>query len=112
MRLAVIGSKDFNDYQKLVSILNQISGITTIVSGAAQGTDTMAARYAREHNLKLMEFPPDFKKNREEAKHIRNPKIVENCDNLVAFWTDKCEGTKCTLNFAKKLNIPIKKIMI
>jgi hypothetical protein len=112
MRLAVIGSKDFNDYQKLKSILDQISGITTIVSGAAPGTDKMAAIYALEHNIKLIEFPPDFIKHGEEAKHFRDCQIVENCDFLIAFWDGKCEGTKYTMDYAEKMMISVEVINV
>ncbi len=112
MRLAVIGSKEFNDYSRLKAILNKISGITVIISGAAAGTDKMAAQYALEHNLKLLEFPPDFAKYDEEAKHVRDRQIVENCDQLIAFWDGECEGTKYTLDYAEKMNIPIRIIEI
>ena len=112
MRLAVIGSKEFHDHQKLKSILDIYSGITAIVSGAAIGTDSAAAKYANEHNIRLVEFPPDYVKYGNEAKHVRDRLIVENCDRLIAFWDGKCEGTKYTLNYAKRLNIPVKIIEI
>lgn len=107
MRLAVIGTKEFQDYKFLTSVLNQISGISTIVSGASAGTDKMAARYALEHNIKLIEFPPDYDKNGEEAKHFRDRQIVENCDELIAFWDGKCEGTKYTMDYAEKLGVSV-----
>ncbi|MCF7814163.1 MAG: DUF2493 domain-containing protein [Candidatus Cloacimonetes bacterium] len=112
MKLAVIGSKEFKDYRKLKSVLDQLSGITAIVSGAASGTDAMAARYAKVHNIKLIEFPPDYKNYGEEAKHFRDRQIVENCDSLIAFWDGKCEGTKYTIEYAEKLEIPLKVISI
>ena len=112
MRLAVIGSKEFHNYSKLKSVLAMISGITAIISGAATGTDSLAACYAVEHNLKLIEFPPEFEKFGDKAKHIRNRQIVENCDQLIAFWHGKCEGTKYTLDYAAKMNLPIRIIEI
>jgi hypothetical protein len=107
MRLAVIGSKEFHDYHFLKTALNKISGITTIVSGAAEGTDKMAARYALEYNIKLLEFPPDFENFGTEANHIRDRRIVENCDFIIAFWDGKCEGTKYTLDYAKEKGIDV-----
>ena len=112
MRLAVIGSKDFHGYSKLKSVLDNISGITAIVSGAAAGTDKMAARYALEHNIKLIEFPPNIEKYGEGAKHVRDRQIVENCDQLIAFWDGKCEGTKYTMDYAEDLKVTIKVINI
>jgi len=107
MRLAVIGSKEFHDYQKLKSVLDEISGITTIVSGAAVGTDTMAARYAEDSSIKLLEFPPDHEKYGEEAKLVRDRQIVDNCDQIIAFWDGECAGTDYTINYAKKKDIQI-----
>ncbi len=107
MRLAVIGSKEFHDYSRLKYVLDKIDDITRIVSGAAAGTDKMAARYARERNIKLIEFPPDYEQYKDEAKQIRDRQIVDNCDRLIAFWDGKCAGTKYTLDYAKKQNIPI-----
>ncbi len=112
MRLAVIGSKEFHDHQKLKSILDTYSGITAIVSGEAAGTDSLAARYAKEYNIKLLEFPPDYVKYGAEAKHVRDRLIVENCDQLIAFWDGKCEGTKYTMSYAKQLKKPIKIIQV
>lgn len=107
MRLSVIGTKEFHDFKLLKSTLDKIDGITAIVSGAALGTDKMAARYAKENNIKLIEFPPDYEKHGEEAKHFRDRQIVENCDQLIAFWDGKCEGTKYTLDYAKEMGISV-----
>lgn len=108
MRLAVIGSKEFNDYEKLRSVLDKITGITAIISGAAPGADALAARYAAEHNLKLLEFPPDQEKHGTVANHVRDRQIVENCDRLIAFWDRQCAGTKYTIDYAQKQQIPVK----
>ena len=107
MKLAVIGSKEFTDYSKLKSVLDSISGISVIVSGGAPGTDTLARKYAYQHNIKFLEFPPDFKKYGNEAKHIRNRLIVEHCDKVIAFWDGKCKGTKYTMDYAKQQNKPV-----
>ena len=112
MRLAVIGSKGFNDYSVLKAILDGIPNIAVIISGAAAGTDTLAARYAGEQQIELLEFPPDYEKFGDDAKHQRDRLIVENCDLLIAFWDGKCEGTKYTLNYAGKLKIPMQIIDI
>ena len=112
MRLAVIGSKEFHDYQILKSILDTYSGIEVIVSGAAIGTDLMATRYANKNNIRIIEFPPDYKKFGNNAKHVRNKLIVEGCDELIAFWDGKCEGTEYTIKYARALNIPTRIIYI
>ncbi len=103
MKLAVIGSKEFIDYEKLKSTLDKIEDISQIISGGAPGTDTLAKKYALENNIDFLEFPPDFSRYEKDAKHIRDKLIVENCDNIIAFYDGKCKGTKYTLNYGKKL---------
>jgi hypothetical protein len=107
MRLAVIGSKEFTDYARLKEILNSIDTVSEIISGAAPGTDRMAASYAKECHLKLVEFPPDFDRYGKEAKLVRNRQIVENCDYLIAFWDGVCQSTKYTIDYATASKIPV-----
>ncbi len=102
MKLAVIGTRQFTDYSQLKSILDPISGISVIISGGAPGTDALARKYAHQHNIKFLEFPPDYKKYGNEAKHIRDRLIVKHCDRVIAFWDGKCEGTKYTMDYARQ----------
>ncbi|NQV16963.1 MAG: DUF2493 domain-containing protein [Armatimonadetes bacterium] len=103
MKLAVIGLKEFSDYEKLKSTLDKIEEISQIISGGAPGTDTLAKKYAQENDIAFLEFPPGFHKYGKDAKHIRDKLIVENCDKIIAFYDGKCEGTKYTLDYGKKL---------
>ena len=69
MKLAVIGSRRFNNYQLLKSILTEIkSKIEMILSGGALGADSLAMKFAKENNIAFLEFPPDFSKYKKEAK--------------------------------------------
>ena len=84
----------------------------TIVSGGAIGADTYAKEFAIKHNLKLIEFLPDYEKYGRKAPLVRNKLIVENCDCLIAFWDGKSRGTKYTLDYATKLGKPTKIVQI
>ena len=112
MKLAVIGSKEFTDYSKLKSVLDPVSGISVIVSGGSPGTDTLAKQYSFQNKIKFLEFPPDYKKYSNKAKHVRDKLIVEHCDRIIAFWDGKCEGTKNTMDYGKELGKSIKVIRI
>lgn len=112
MKLAVIGPKDFTDYRKLSAILAAVKDINVIISGAAAGTDSLAGRFARENDIPLLEFPPNFKKFGSEAKHERDRQIVDHCQQLIAFWDGKCKGTEYTISYARYKQIPVKIIPI
>lgn len=102
MKLAVIGSRNFNDYARLKEELRNIPGVSEIVSGGSKGADSLAAKYAQEQNLILTEFLPDYRKYGRSAPHVRNSQIVDYCDKLIAFWDGKSPGTKSTIEKAKK----------
>ncbi|MCK4653960.1 MAG: DUF2493 domain-containing protein [Candidatus Cloacimonetes bacterium] len=112
MKLAVIGSKEFTDYEKLVSILDKEKDVSMIISGGALGTDTHAKQYSSQNKIKFLEFPPDYKKYGDKAKYIRDKLVVEHCDKIIAFWDGKCEGTKYTMDYGKKIGKPVKIIRI
>ena len=46
MKVAVIGSRDFEDFSKVTIVLDELVEITHIISGGAKGT---------EHSLKIAE---------------------------------------------------------
>lgn len=82
MRLAIIGSRtcppiDIETYLKYIP--------DTIVSGGARGADTYAREFAEKHNLKLIEYLPEYDKYGRGAPLVRNKLIVENCDCVLAF---------------------------
>lgn len=109
MKLAIIGSRTCPPID-IASHLKYIPD--TIVSGGARGADTYAKEFAIKHNLKLIEFLPDYEKYGRKAPLVRNKLIVENCDCLIAFWDGKSRGTKYTLDYATKLGKPTKIVQI
>ncbi len=111
MNLAVIGSKKFSNYDLLKSILNKEKDVEKIISGGAKGADSLAKKYAVEKDIDFLEFPPDFKKKEEKAKHLRDRLIVQNCDKVIAFYDEKCEGTKYTMDYARQMQKPVKVIL-
>ena len=83
-----------------------------IVSGGAAGADYYAREYALKHDIPLREFLPEYQKYGKTAPLIRNIKIVENCDCLIAFWNGKSRGTKFTLDLAIRNGKPFKVVRI
>ncbi len=105
MKLAIIGSRNCPKL-KLEDYFEDIPDV--IVSGGARGADTYARDFAHNHNLKLIEFLPEYEKYGKGAPLIRNKLIVENCDCLLAFWDGKSRGTKFTIDYARQLGKPVK----
>ena len=98
MKLAVIGSRKISS----VDMDKYISDTDEIVSGGAVGVDSCAAEYAKRKNLKLTVFLPQYNIYGRAAPIVRNKKIVDYADKILAFWDGKSKGTLSVIKYAKK----------
>ena len=94
MKIAVIGSRSFNDYKLMCDTLNALK-IDLIISGSAKGADSLGERYANENNIETLIFKPDWEKHGKAAGMIRNTDIVDNAEFIVAFWDEISKGRLC-----------------
>lgn len=107
MKVAVIGSRSVNNYDVVKAILNQYT-FTQIISGGAKGVDTLAEQYSVEHNLITpLVILPDWKQYNRGAGAVRNRKIVDKSDFVIAIWDGKSKGSLISINHAKKHNKPV-----
>lgn len=109
MRVAIIGSRGL-----LVENLKEWipDGCHEIVSGGAKGVDACAALYAKENGLPLVEFLPEYEKYRRGAPIVRNQKIVEYADRVVAFWDGQSKGTLSVIRYCERIGKPCRVVMI
>ena len=111
MKLAITGSRKFNDYPAFVSAVDHLSP-ASLVSGGAKGADAMAERYAHERGLPVKVFLPKFKTDKSIPYHPRwylerNKEIVDYSDHVLAFHDGKSKGTLHTINYARKTGKPV-----
>ena len=105
MKLAVIGSRSFDNYTLLCGVLAPyLPSITVIISGAAKGADSLAKRWALEHQKPLTEIIPDWKQYGRAAGPKRNTLIVDQADAVIAFWDNSSKGTQHVINYCLKQN--------
>ena len=96
-RVIIAGSRDFADYNLLREkcnffLANKLPDVT-IISGGAKGADRLGEQYARENGLNLKVIPADWKRLRRRAGYIRNQKMADTADALIAFWDGESRGT-------------------
>jgi hypothetical protein len=103
MKVGVIGSRNFNDYELVKETLTKLD-ITLLVSGGAKGADLLGERYASENNITTLIFKPDWERHGRGAGMIRNTDIVKNSDIVVAFWDGSSKGTLDSIRKVEKLN--------
>jgi hypothetical protein len=115
MKLAVIGSRDFNEYslveKEIKELEFQFGKITCIVSGGAKGADELGKMYARRHRVPTEIYDADWSEYGKSAGMIRNKLIIDNCDVLIAFWDGVSRGTKHSIDLIKQTDKPYKVIL-
>ena len=78
-----------------------------IISGMADGADTLGIKYAKEHKLTMVLYPANWKKYPRMAGILRNMNMLVTATHLVAFWDGKSHGTKHMIEIAKEKGIPV-----
>ncbi len=120
MKIAIVGSRKFNDYEALSSFIFEnikLKDIDLVISGGAQGADNLGSLFAYKNNIEKKIFPAEWDKYGPRAGFLRNVDIIESADVVFAFWDGKSKGTQHSINLAKKkdkilhiykiLNIPV-----
>jgi GH18 family chitinase len=105
MKIAIVGSRSFTDYEKLRKfILDHINieDISLVVSGGAIGADTLAEKFAKEYSIEKKIFIPQWDTYGKKAGFMRNIDIVKSSDIVFAFWDGQSKGTKSTITLASE----------
>lgn len=113
MKIIVAGSRDITDYEtvkKAIELFVEEHQPTSvaIVSGGARGVDRLAKQYAKEQNLPFHEYLADWDKYGKRAGYLRNIKMAENADALLAIWDGKSRGTQHMIARAKLHHLLVK----
>ena len=114
MKLAIVGSRTFNEFPILLNYLvvhffngySQMYVFDTIISGGAKGADKLGEQFADDYEIKKQIFKPEWDKLGKAAGFIRNQTIVDNCDMVLAFWDGESRGTADTIEKARKAKKP------
>ena len=108
MKIAIIGSRDFNDYGLLTETLEHLkSNVTQVISGAARGADSLGEQWAKENQIDTLISPANWTLYGKRAGFVRNEDIIKNCDFCIAFWDGKSKGTNHMIDLAKRYELKI-----
>lgn len=114
--LGIVGSRNYDDYMTFEKYINEwisTHGVPLcIISGGATGIDTLAKKYAREHDISFREFVADWKKYGKNAGPKRNTLIVNASTHLIAFPGPESIGTYDTINKANKKKLGMDVIQV
>lgn len=114
-KVIIAGSRNFEDYALMSEKLNDLfvhssefnGSVIKIISGMANGADTLAIRYADEHKMTKVLFPANWKSYPRIAGFLRNRDMLNIATHLIAFWDGKSSGTKDMIDIAQEKGIPV-----
>ena len=107
MKIAIIGSRGISE----VDLGKYVTDGDEIISGGAVGVDMCAAKYAKSKGIKLVEILPEYERYGRAAPIVRNKKIVDLADKIVAFWDGKSKGTLSVIKYAEKVGKPCEVVL-
>ena len=114
MRLVIAGGRNFRDYDRLASAVDGfIRELHTdkqiiVVSGTADGADRLGEEYARNHGMRVEEFPAHWELFGRAAGPKRNMEMAQFTDAVIVFWDGKSAGTRNMIECAKAEGLPCK----
>lgn len=113
--LIVAGSRTIQDKSTVQKALDEspyeIQDINTILSGNANGVDRIGETIADENNISVDYYPYDDyldqAPNPNVAPLLRNKRMAEAGDALLAVWDGESSGTEHMIEQAKKQQLEI-----
>jgi predicted Rossmann fold nucleotide-binding protein DprA/Smf involved in DNA uptake len=112
--LAIVGYRDYHDYEQFCQIMQQLvdqhdilRNVKTVGSGGAPGVDTLAERWAKDRGFALIVHKADWNKYGKAAGPKRNQLIVETMTHMVALRSPKSRGTNNSIDLARKAKKPV-----
>lgn len=113
MKLIVAGSRSIIDYKTVekcileyVKIRNINNHTLEIVCGMAKGVDILGYEFAARYGCVVHEFHADWDQFGKAAGAIRNKKMGDFADELLAIWDQKSRGTKHMIEYMGLIKKP------
>lgn len=108
MRTIIAGCRDFYNYDVVVAAIQAAEiQISTVLSGAAKGVDSLGAEWARKTGVPVEEYPADWFKFGKSAGPRRNKEMVDKAEALIALWDYQSIGTRDVINKAKAKGLKV-----
>lgn len=104
--VAVVGSRAVTTCKALtrrLDALHALGCVAEVVSGGANGVDTVAAQWAMRNLVKLTEHLPDYRAHGHGAPLVRNGLVVAGADLVLVVWDGESRGTLDAARKAAKL---------
>jgi hypothetical protein len=106
-RVAIVGSRGYTNKPFVEAFVRHLSEGSVVISGGADGPDSWAEDAARSRGLQVITYIPDWEGLGKKAGVVRNQKIVDEAEVLIAFWDGQSKGTADSIRRARAKKIPV-----
>jgi len=114
MRVLVCGGRDYDDAVRVALVLDwlhELFGIDTIIEGGARGADSLASKWAYEHEeMANRGFLADWDRFGKAAGYIRNKQMLVEGQPHVVIAFPGGKGTANMIKQAKEAGVPVGEI--
>ena len=112
-RTVIAGSRSVDEYDRIVNAIESAPfEIATVISGGANGVDTLGEQWANENGIPVRQYLPEEFEERASDRGmpsplVRNEKMAEVGEALLAIWDGESRGTKHMVSCAEREGIPV-----
>lgn len=114
--VAVVGTIGYSNTEQFDAWVkyytSHIEKLCFVSGGETSGADALIEQYASVNENNMLVYYPNYNEHGKSAPLIRNQRIVDAADVMIAFWDGKSTGTAHVIGLAKKKGIPIRIINI
>lgn len=108
MRVAIVGTRTFKSAVLFDDAMKRyIEKDDMVVTGDAEGADAFAREFAASMKKDIIVFKARWDEYGIRAGPMRNQKIVDAADKMIAFWDGASKGTLDSIERAKKKGISL-----
>ena len=115
MKIGIVGARKYKDRQSVIDLIDSLPIESVIITSGCKGVCTWVKEGAEKRKMEVIVFNPDLSNIRAwfevpKRYYQRNKELVEECDILHAFISQKdgyTGGTRFEIEYALKLGVPV-----
>jgi len=103
MNTIIAGSRTITDPSTVVQAITASGwNITRVLSGLAKGVDKLGMDWADRNGIPVDEYPAHWELEGKRAGYLRNERMAESADALIAIWDGRSKGTGHMIDIARR----------
>ena len=107
MKTIIAGSRTINDSKIVVDAIKESGfNISAVLCGCAPGVDNIGKWWAIKNSIPIEKYWANWKQGK-QAGILRNIRMGDNADALIAIWDGESKGTKHMIDYAKKIGLKV-----